>query len=182
MQAAGQHPAENPPGSGAGDERAGGRPQHGREQHVSQRRAAPDTAPAAVIVGVQRHHPGDARAMAGGERQSDRTADRLADQDRPADPGRIEEGLDGVGEVGGRIVGARRAGLPVPGQVDGKHFGLPAIQVAQQRDEILQLCPQGMKQNDRRAGARAVVAQLAAAHTDAAKALLDEDRVGQPRC
>ena len=182
MQAAGQHPPENPLGSGSGDDRAGSGPQHRREQHVSQRGAAPDTASAAVIVGVERHHPGDAWIVAGGERQRDGPADRLAGQDRLADPGRIEEGLDGVGEVGGGVVGVRRAGLPVSGQVNGKHFGLSAVQVGQQRDEVLQLCPQGMQQDDRRTGPGAVVAQLAAADTDAAKALLDEDWVGQRRC
>jgi len=120
--------------------------------------------------------------MAGGEAKGDGTADRLADDDRPADVCGIEKSLDGVGEIADRVVGVRRAGLAVSGQVDGEHRGLRAAQVAQQRGEVLQLRPQGMEQDDWRAGTGAVVAQLAAAHADAAKAALGEDRFGQRRC
>ncbi len=38
-------------------------------------------------------------------------------------------------------------------QVDSNHFGLRGVQVAQKRNEVLQLCPQGMEQDDRRAAA-----------------------------
>ena len=61
VETAFQHASEHPPIPGTGDDRPDARPEHRREEDVGEVGAAPNAAPATVVIWIHCDHMGDPR-------------------------------------------------------------------------------------------------------------------------
>src|SRR5215471_11385199 len=148
VESAFEHPAEHAFGPGLSDDRSDEGQQDGGEHDVADGRAAPDPAPAAVVVGIEGDDAGNPAAVPGGEAEPDRRPDGLAHHDDAGHVKAVEECFDGVGEVGGGVVGRWRAGVAVTGQVDGDQFDAGIAKLVTQGVEVFELHAQRVQQHD----------------------------------
>jgi len=115
---------------------------------VADGRAAPDPAPAAVVVGIEGDDAGHPAAVPGGQAEPDRRSDGLADHDGVGHADVVQECLDRIGEVGGGVVSRRGAGVAVAGQVDGDQFDAGIAQLGADGVEVFELHAQRVQQHD----------------------------------
>jgi len=104
------------------------------------------------------------RVPAGGQPKRDRTADRLADEDRIANGEEVEQRLDRVGEVAGGVVNVGSARLAVARQVERDHLYLAGVEPLDQRIEVLKLRPQRVDEDHGDSRSHPQITHIAAIH------------------
>jgi hypothetical protein len=104
--------------------------------------------------------------VSGGEREADRCADRLTNQQHTPEIQRVEKSFDGVGEISRGVLDLWRRGAAVAWKIGRDNLEIRA-QRTHQRKEVFELRPQGVQEDDCRASTSPQEAELAPENIDA---------------